>query len=112
MAENYVQRGDTVTLTAPGSTGVKSGDAVLVGGLFGIAQFDALEGEDVEVTLVGVWTLPKDGNGIGQGEAVYWTGSEVSQTPASGYPLIGAATETAAASATTVRVRLNGVALA
>ena len=92
MAKNFVQPGNVVTLPAP-SGGVKSGDAVHVGSLFGVCNFDAAAGADVEVSLTGVWQLPKDGNGVTQGAAVYWNGSAVAQTPVSGYPLIGVATE-------------------
>ena len=47
--KNFVQPGNTVTLIAP-SGGVKSGDPLLVGSLFGVCATDALEGAEVEVS--------------------------------------------------------------
>ena len=70
--KNYVQPGKTVTLAAPFG-GVKSGEAVLVGSLFGVAAYDALVGANVEVSLVGVFDLPKaSGDTINQGGECYW----------------------------------------
>jgi hypothetical protein len=34
------------------------GDGVLIGSLFGVAAYNAAEGEDVEVSLGGVYELP------------------------------------------------------
>ena len=39
--------GHTITVAAP-TGGVLSGNGVLIGTLFGIAQYDAVEGADVE----------------------------------------------------------------
>ena len=55
---NYVQEGETVTVAAP-TGGVKSGDGVLVGALFGVACFDALQTAEVEIQTEGVFDLPK-----------------------------------------------------
>ena len=110
MARNFVQRGDTVTMASPVG-GCKSGDLLHIGSLFGVAAFDAAEAADVEMHVVGIWELPKDGNSVTQGAAVYWTGSEVTATSSSEHALVGAAIETVGGSATTVRVRLNGIAL-
>ncbi len=53
MAKNYIQPAKVVTVTAP-TGGVLSGDGVLIGTLFGIAQSDAVEGADVEILTEGV----------------------------------------------------------
>jgi predicted RecA/RadA family phage recombinase len=105
--KNYVQRGETVTLTAPAS--VLSGAGVLVGSIFGVAEYTAGSGDEVEVNLVGVFDLPKAAGAITQGAKVYWdnTAKNVTTT-ASGNSLIGAAVAAAANGASTVRVRLNG----
>jgi predicted RecA/RadA family phage recombinase len=111
MARNYRQPGNTVTIAAPAI--VKSGDFVILNALGGVAQFDAAQGADLEVTTEGVWILPKAaGAGIDQGGAVYWhsTPGNCSAT-ASGGVLIGACIEAAGTGATTVAVRLNGVSL-
>ena len=52
--------------------GVKSGQPLLVGSLFGVCSYDAAEGESVELALEGVFDLDKDNSVIGAGGAVYW----------------------------------------
>ncbi|WP_020179534.1 DUF2190 family protein [Methylopila sp. M107] len=107
--KNFIQRGETVPLVSP-TGGVKSGDGVLVGSLFGVANHDAVEGSDVETTLTGVYDLPKSASALGEGAKAYWaSGSKTIVGTASGNTLVGAVVRAAAADASTVRVRLNGV---
>ena len=47
--KNYVQPGNTLTLTAPYA--VTSGDGLLVGSIFGVAGGDAASGATVEAAL-------------------------------------------------------------
>lgn len=107
--KNYIQMGHTVTLVAPAD--VSSGGGVLVGKLFGVANTDALSGADVEVTLCGVFELPKASGAITAGALVYWdnTAKNVTTTSTSN-TLIGAAVVAAASGDATARVRLNGIA--
>lgn len=109
--KNHIQPGNVVTLTAPAG-GTRSGDGVLVNALFGVAAYDADEGAEVEVSLVGVYALPKSSGAIAEGAKVYWdsTAKAVTAT-ASGNKLIGAAVRAAGSAETTARVRLNGVAI-
>lgn len=55
--KNYVGRDENVTIAAPAA--VSSGDAVLVGSLFGVAQADAASGADVALVQKGIFKLPK-----------------------------------------------------
>ncbi len=108
MAKNYIQAGDTVTLTAPAS--VSSGDGVLVGAVFGIAAFDAGSGDEVEVTLTGVWELPKASGQLNEGAAVSWDNSAKNIcAPGSGKFPVGACVRLAGTSDATCRVRLSGI---
>lgn len=113
--KNYVQPGNTITVIAPAD--VLSGAGVLVGSIFGVAEFDALSGTAVELNLTGVVELPKTSAlAINVGDKVYWdnTAKVVNKT-ASGNTLVGVAvtsadapsTEAAANPSATVRVRLN-----
>ena len=88
--KNFVQSGNTVTLTAPAN--VKSGEVVNVGSLIGIAAFDAAQNAEVEVSLTGVFELAADGP-ISQGEAVYWNSvsKKCSAADSPTTPLLGAA---------------------
>jgi predicted RecA/RadA family phage recombinase len=58
MAKNYLHEGWTITVPAP-TGGVHCGDPILVGGFFGVANYDAEQTLPVEITLGGVWQLPK-----------------------------------------------------
>lgn len=109
MATNYVQEGCTVTLTAPDG-GVTSGQAVLIGSLFGVCQYSADAGDPVEVALEGVFDLPKASVAIAEGADVYWNTSTAQiTTVGDGDYIVGAATQAAAQFAGTCRVRLNGI---
>ncbi|MEC3860123.1 DUF2190 family protein [Mesobacterium sp. TK19101] len=107
--KNYVQPGNTITLTAPYA--VTSGDGLLVGSIFGVAAGDAGNGETVEVALTGVFDLKKVASQAwSAGDKVYWdnTNKEATKT-ATANTLIGVAIEAVAGGAGDVigRVRLN-----
>ena len=107
--KNFVQPGNTITLTAPYA--VASGDGLLVGAVFGIAAGTAASGEPVEAALVGVYDLKKTASQAwAVGDKVYWdnTAKEATKTTTSN-TLIGAAVAAVAGGAgyTIGRVRLN-----
>ena len=115
MAKNYIQEGETITLTAPAVTGCKSGDLIVVGAIAGVAAFDAAAGDEVEVTVEGVWELPKASGQILEGARVWWdnvTGHNVVNALSAGLFPIGVAVKAAGTSDATVRVRLDGIATA
>ena len=107
--KNYVQPGNTITLTAPYA--VASGDGLLVGSIFGVASGAADLGETVETALVGVFDLVKIGSQAwAAGAKVYWDNTNKRcTTVATDNTLIGVATEAVASGAgdTVGRVRLN-----
>lgn len=106
MASNFIQPGDTVTLTAPYD--VDSGDGVLVGAIFGVAQGDAAETESVEAKRTGIWTLPKtSAQAWTLGQRIYWDDTQKEcTTTASGNTPVGAAAAVAANPSATGRVLL------
>jgi len=105
--KNYVQEGKTITVTAPSA--VTSGQFVTVGAIRGVAAYDAAQGEPVEVTTAGVFTLPKlAADSIAAGDLLYWNGTACTKVPGTGSkPLVGVATKPAAANSTTVQVKLG-----
>ncbi|MEC7258400.1 MAG: DUF2190 family protein [Pseudomonadota bacterium] len=107
--KNYVQPGNTVTLTAPYA--VTSGDGLLVGSIFGVASRDAALNDPVETALTGVFDLTKVGSQAWTvGAKVYWDDTNKRTTSvATSNTLIGVATEAVAGGAddTIGRVRLN-----
>ena len=99
MAKNYLHEGWTIAVPAP-TGGVHSGDPILVGGFFGVANYDAEQTLPVEITLGGVWQLPKAATvTFAVGAAVYFDATAGN----------GAATQCAGASDAVAIVRLNGV---
>lgn len=108
--KNYVQPGNTVTLTAPYA--VTSGDGLLAGAIFGVAAGAAAIGEAVEAALVGVYDLKKVASQAwAAGDKIYWDNSAKNTTKTlTSNTLIGVATEAVAGGATDLigRVRLNG----
>ena len=56
--KNFVQPGHALAVVAP-SGGLVSGQAVLMGNLFGVAAYSALAGASAEIVTTGVFTLPK-----------------------------------------------------
>lgn len=107
MATNHVQPGNTITLLAPAN--VLSGAGVLVGGIFGVAQYDALSGAEVECDVVGVWDLAKvSAQAWAAGDPIYWDNTaKLATTVASGNTPIGYATLVAANPSSTGRVLLG-----
>lgn len=109
--KNYIQPGKTVTLVAPAD--VVSGQFLKVGQLLGVVVADALSGEQFELCLEGVFEVVKKTTDTpAQGAALYWdpTPGELTTTKASTNQLAGAAVEAAGNTATTVKIRLNGIA--
>lgn len=108
MARNYLQPGTVLTVPAP-SGGVLSGAPVLIGTLFGVAQGDAAEGQDVEVLTEGVVELAKATPlVIGLGDRLFWntTASALDKT-ATAQICVGVAVAAAASADTFVRVKLG-----
>lgn len=108
--KNFIQPGNTITMTAPAG-GVSSGDGVRIGSVFGVAAYDAAEGDEIELTVVGVFDLPKaTGGALTAGDPVFWdAGASKVTATATGNTLIGAAMADAAAPDEIGRVRLNGI---
>lgn len=105
---NYVQRGDTLDVTA--AAAISSGDGVIVGSIFGVANVDAEIGDTFALDVVGVFNLPKvSALAIAVGDTVYWdNANKVVTKTASGNTKIGVAVTAAANPSPTVNVRLNG----
>jgi predicted RecA/RadA family phage recombinase len=108
--KNFIQRGETLTLTAPYA--VSSGGGTLVGSIFGVAATDVASGEDGEFQVAGVFDLVREtgaSTGWSQGALIYWdnTNKRVTKTSTSN-KLIGVAARAAADGDATGRVRLNG----
>jgi predicted RecA/RadA family phage recombinase len=114
--QNYVHKGETLTVVAPYA--VKSGGGVKVGNLFGVAAYDAALNASLEIAAMGVFDLAKDTSTFTSGDAVYWDDTNKVATSTSAGNLVigtaelaqanGVAAPGGASGDATVRVRLNG----
>ena len=107
--KNFIQPGNTITLTAPYA--VASGDGLLVGAIFGVAAGSAASGDPVEAALIGVFDITKVGSQAWTvGAKVYWDDTNKRCTTVStDNTLVGVAIAAVASGAgdTIGRVRLN-----
>jgi predicted RecA/RadA family phage recombinase len=107
MADNYIQEGNVLTVTAP-SGGLVSGQAVLIGSLFGVACTDIAEAADGELSVRGVYAITKATVAWSQGDKVYWDNSAKKVTNVStSNTLIGIGTEDVVSGDATGNVRIN-----
>ena len=108
MATNYIQPGRSITVAAP-TGGVLSGDGVLIGTLFGIAQYDAVEGAEVEILTEGVVEIGKTSAlAIGVGDRLFWddTNNLVNKTTTA-QQQVGVAVAAAANPSATVKMLIR-----
>src|SRR5581483_8040748 len=96
--KNFIQRGETLTLTAPYA--VSSGGGVLVGSIFGVAATDVASGEEGEFQVAGIFDLDREAGastGWPQGALIYWNNTtKVITKTATSNKLIGVAVRAAA----------------
>ena len=108
--KNYVQPGESITLTA--AAAAASGEGVLVGSLFGIASGDAAIGDKLVLTTKGVFTMPKVSTDVmAVGAVVYWddsAGLVTTEDDTGTNPRVGLAVTAAGNPSGTVNVRLDG----
>jgi len=112
MAKKYIQPGNEITWTNEDVTGaadVASGDGVVAGSLFGVAQTDIAVGDSGTLALIGVWELPKvSAQAWDVGDKIYWVAADGECTTTAGSnKLIGVAIEAAANPSATGKVRLS-----
>lgn len=107
--KNYVSPGHHLTVTA--AADVLSGQMVVMGALYGVAQETAAAGDSVTLVRTGVFELPKtSAQAWTVGAKLYWDATNsVCSTTASGNTLIGFATAVAANPSAVGLVSLDGV---
>lgn len=113
--KNFLQPGNTITWANATGAAVASGGVVVMKHTIGVAAVDIADGASGEVSLAGVYTLPKASAAVVvAGEKLLWDASESnfgdsSATPASG-DILGSviAIEAAGNGTTTVKAKLVG----
>jgi predicted RecA/RadA family phage recombinase len=109
MAQNFVQRGDTLTLPAA-PYDLDPGDGCLVGLIFGVSQNASPSGEECVLSVTGVFNLAKVTTDVFDiGDPVYFDPvAKVATADNTDTGPIGVAVTAAGNPSTTVNVRLNG----
>lgn len=104
----YVQRGETLDYVNPGTETISADTVVTVGTRIGVAGCDIKPGELGSLHMVGVFRIPKSGEGaIEMGAAVSFDGTGIAAV-AEGAAAIGYAAAPAEASDKNVLVKLLG----
>ena len=104
--KNYHSNGRTLVTIAAAI--IASGDLVIVGQVVGVAVTSVAEGEEATLHTEGVFELPKAAGAIAQSAKAYWSATDQNvTTTATGNTYIGIAWDAAAASDTTVNIKLN-----
>ncbi len=107
---NYIAPGKSITVTTP-TGGVMSGDGMLIGTLFGVAQFDAVEGAEVEILTEGVVEIGKTSAlSMSVGDRLFWDGTnKVVNKTATAQVCVGVAVSASANPSDTVKMKLGAV---
>lgn len=110
IMQNYIQNGHVMTVTTPAG-GIVSGEGLIVGSIFGVAAYSAVEGDPLELAITGVYRLPKASAAVlTVGARVAWDNTAKNiNVPGTGRFPVGIATEAAGNGITSVAVRLDGV---
>ena len=110
MAKTYIQPGRVLTVPAPAG-GALSGAPVLIGSLFGVAQHDAVQGQDLEILTAEVVELPKATPlAVDLGDRLFWNaGDGVLDKTATAQLCVGVAVLPAASADAVVQVKLGAV---
>jgi predicted RecA/RadA family phage recombinase len=105
--KNFIQPGETVSVIT--TSAIESGAALRIGVLFGVTATAALADEPVEISLCGVFELPKaTGSSWDVGSAIFWNGTACTVTAGTGNLLIGVALSEQVSADVVGNVRLNG----
>jgi predicted RecA/RadA family phage recombinase len=108
MANNKISMGVVLAIACAYAT-IASGQGMLVGSLFGVAQIDGVSGDTIPVEVEGVYSLTAySADEAAAGDLAYWddTNRRITVT-STGNTLVGVFTEAKAAAAVVASVRLN-----
>jgi predicted RecA/RadA family phage recombinase len=103
--KNYVQPGNTITIPAP--VAVMGGDVLIVGELKGVVAGDAELGMSCDVSVTGVFRLPKVASAFAVGDVAFFDPATKLIVADNTKPRLGVVVADASADAATADVRLG-----
>jgi predicted RecA/RadA family phage recombinase len=107
MTGTYIQRGDVIDYTNSGSAAIAVGEVVTLATRIGVASAPIAVGTTGALHVAGVFELTKKASeAITLGAAVYYTADGITATAGDNVPA-GWAVEAAAASGSTVKVKIG-----
>ncbi len=102
---SFWQRGEAIDYVNTTDDVIEAGEVIMIGSHAGVAGMDIAPGETGSLMVEGVYAFPKGSDEIEAGADISWDGESASASEESA---IGYAVEAAAASDTTVKVKLLG----
>lgn len=108
--KNYISSGEIVSVAAPYAR--ESGEAALVGSLFGVSITKVALGETMQMQTKGIVKHTKvTADVVAVGDKIYWDNTnKILTTTATSNKWVGVAVAAAGNTATEVELRLNGFA--
>ncbi len=108
MDQNFGAACDILMIPAPRP--VRRGDLIVVNKLCGVANYQAEEGQEVEILVDGCFDLPKTDCSLALGDPAYWDDASMKVTNIpQGNARIGVVVGAAPTLAEIVRVRLHSI---
>ena len=102
--KNYIKSGQNKTFTA--GADLVSGQVHQVGDYIGIVAYDVLNGEEGELAITGVFSVPKvAATAFSDGDIAYWDGSQVTNVNTDA--LLGTVDKAAASADAEIQVLLK-----
>ena len=106
--KNYVCEGENISIILAGP--IASGAGILMGSMFGVTKSSGVATDEIAVSLLGVFELPKASGAVALGAKVYWDDAAKNITTTVGSNVLaGYAYKAELTGATTIQVRLNTV---
>jgi predicted RecA/RadA family phage recombinase len=106
--KNLIQKGKVIDYTIPAETTIVSGSLVEIGAVVGVAISGGVAGEQIAVSLSGVYEVEKVSGVVSQGQKLYSNGSGKATTTVSTNKFLGWAFAAEISGAATVKVKLIG----
>lgn len=104
--KNFIQSGHRLTFTA--AADLTSGSVLVIGDYIGVVSYDVLTGEEGELSLTGVVSIPKvAATALAQGDTVYWDIADDEVNEDNLNPVAGTVHKAALAADTHVEVLLK-----
>lgn len=105
---NLIQKGKVIDYVVPAETTITSGQLVEIGAVVGVALSSGVAGDEIAVSIAGVYEVEKVTGVVSQGQKLYSNGAGKATTTVGSNKFLGWAFTTEISGAATVKVKLIG----